>query len=293
MMPVRLISALDKTIDGDRVSPVADAVARLWDLPPGSARWWRSSACHVFAVPTGYLRFVPDSVRSADSFAATAALMADLSGRGLGVVAPVISARGRLTETVETALGAMHAMLLTAAPGEPIDVDALTGEQAMAWGAALARLHDTGLPAPPSDLFAELSELDDRELAASLQAQLAEVPHDDIGLVHGDFELDNLSWSDGLPTAFDFDEATVSWFAADVAIAVRDIAPRPVMLEAFLTGYRRIRPLDTTHLRLFARAQAACSIVRAQWALEGAGDVLPKLQARLRQHIDRQRLLAS
>ncbi|HZM79057.1 MAG TPA: phosphotransferase [Candidatus Limnocylindrales bacterium] len=293
MMPVRLISLLDKTIDDDRRSPVADIVARSWDLPPGSARWWRSSACHVFLVPpAGYLRFVPDEVRAAESFAAIAALMAELSGRGLGVVAPVPSAYGRQTETVQTSLGTMHAMLLTAAPGEPIGVEDLTGQQAQAWGTALARLHATTLGTEPrGGLFAELSDLDDRTSAALLLAQLAEVPPDDVGLVHGDFELDNLAWSGGIPVAYDFDEATVSWFAADVAIAVRDIANRPNLLAEFLSGYRQIRPLDTTHLKLFARAQAACSIVRARRALAGAGDELPDLQARLRRHIERQRLI--
>ena len=286
-MPVRLIGALENVR-----GPVADAAASLWGLPPGSARWWRSSACHVFASGAGYLRLVPAEVRSASSFAAIAKLMADLAGRGLRVVAPLPSVDGRLTETVETPLGEMHAMLLAAAPGEQIDVDDLTPDLVRSWGAALAHLHDAS---PGRDLerdlglFGELSELDDRELAEDLLGRLARVPRDDIGLVHGDFELDNLAWSGGNPTAFDFDDAAVSWRAADVAIAVRDLGDR----DAFIAGYRTVRPLDVRHLGLFARAQAASSMVRAQQALVDAGDALPGLQDKLRQHIDRQRVIAS
>ena len=82
-------------------------------------------------------------------------------------------------------------------------------------------------------------------LMVNLRSQLTQLPLEGIGLVHGDFELDNLKWSHGIPTAFDFDEAAVSWFAADVAIAVRDIADRPELLAAFLSGYRSVRALTT------------------------------------------------
>jgi Ser/Thr protein kinase RdoA (MazF antagonist) len=63
---------------------------------------------------------------------------------------------------------------------------------------------------------------------------------------------------------------------ADIAYAVRDVAPVPAQAElfaAFLTGYRRIRPLpepDLAYLPLFTAAHAARSAVRARSAIDAA-----------------------
>ena len=50
--------------------------------------------------------------------------------------------------------------------------------------------------------------------------RLSELPRDPscYGMIHGDFELDNLAWVDDTPTSFDFDDAARSWFVADVAL---------------------------------------------------------------------------
>jgi Ser/Thr protein kinase RdoA (MazF antagonist) len=80
--------------------------------------------------------------------------------------------------------------------------------------------------------------------------------------------------------AYDFDEAAVSWFAADIACAVRDLtdpAGHPAgehraRLDAFMAGYRSRRPLDDQELGrlpLFAGLYAAASLVRITLALGG------------------------
>ena len=56
MMPLSQIAGLGRTLDGQRRSPVADAVAACWGYPAGVARHRRPSACHVVAAPGGYLR---------------------------------------------------------------------------------------------------------------------------------------------------------------------------------------------------------------------------------------------
>lgn len=68
------------------------------------------------------------------------------------------SAGGALVETVETDLGLMHATCVLAAPGQQLDVDALTRRQARAWGTALAQVHESaaefgeGLPVALTEL---------------------------------------------------------------------------------------------------------------------------------------------
>ncbi|MCX4706158.1 phosphotransferase enzyme family protein [Streptomyces sp. NBC_01373] len=290
-------------------SPVADQVAARWGYPAGTARWWRSSASHVFVLPDNgrrrYLRFVPGSYRGPKHLTTVAELMARLSDSGSAVVRPVAAECGALTMTVATGLGAMHSMVVEPAPGEEIDVSELTASQAWQWGQALARLHrdaaglDAGLP----ESFGELPEIgelfaDDTALVEAterLTAMMSDLPRcqDRWGVVHGDFELDNMAWEDGRPTAYDFDEAALSWYAADIAYAVRDLTDhtgRPATghrarFDAFLDGYRSVRPIDDEEVRrlpLFAGLHAAASLVRITRALGEPAQHEPEWLSELR-----------
>lgn len=271
MMPLAAIDALEQTVTPDWSSPVADAVAAAWGAEPGAARWWRSSASHIFVVPIldrrCYLRFVPESVRSLDEVRRIAVLMSFLSGSPAAgaaprvrVVAPVPSLRGEWAELVETSLGPMCAMVVEAAPGTPLDASDLSGSDASAWGRALAELHVAAASHPwPS---AAPVELESSELSDALRALPADPSH--AGLIHGDFELDNIAWDNGIPTVYDFDEATISWYAADVAYALRDVASRPDLVAAFLDGYRTVRPLDEDSVPLFRRVNALRSALRIE-----------------------------
>ncbi len=84
MMTLVEIDRLAQTVDESRCSPVADAVAARWGYPVGAARWRRSSASHVFALPDpsgrpqSYLRFVPATRRSGAEVAVVAQLMQSL-----------------------------------------------------------------------------------------------------------------------------------------------------------------------------------------------------------------------
>lgn len=306
MMPLMEIDRLKRTVTAAWESPVADQVAAAWGYPPGTAKWWRSSASHVFVLPDldgkRYLRFVPDTYRGAGPVAAVSALMGHLVAGGAAVVLPVPAQAGTLTVTVPTALGPMHSMVVEAAPGDELDVDDLTEDRARAWGRSLASIHDvaagidTSLPAA----FAELAEIPARfsddpllvKAAARLSDRLAALPRDPtrFGVVHGDFELDNLAWDAGRATAFDFDEAALSWYAADVAYALRDLvgpdgepeAAHRGLVQAFVAGYRSVRPLDDGDLRLFAGAHAACSLTRITRALDTPGGDDPEWRAELR-----------
>jgi Ser/Thr protein kinase RdoA (MazF antagonist) len=309
MMPLNEIDRLKQTVTDTWASPVADRTAALWGYPPGTAKWWRSSASHVFVIPDPngkrYLRFVPDGHRGAASFAAVADLMARLADRGVPAARPVASQAGPLVATADTPLGIMHAMVVEAAPGEGLDAGELDEAGARAWGTALARLHrdaaDLGedLPGPfealplASSLFSADTDL--MAAVAVLEARMRELSRDSsgFGVVHGDFELDNLAWQDGTATAFDFDEACRGWYAADVAFALRDLtddtgspaAEHRERFAAFLDGYRSVRPLAEADLPLFAGLHAVCALVQITRALREAGEDEPEWKADLRRSL--------
>lgn len=313
MMPLTAIDRLKQTVTESWTSPIADEVAAAWGYEPGTARWWRSSASHVFVLPDPrgkrYLRFVPERLVGAEAVATVATLMDHLCEAGTPVVRPVESGSGRLTATVPTAHGPMHAMVVEAATGEELDADDLTVERARAWGRALAVVHrdaanfDAALP----QAFGELTEAaslfpDDAalvEAAARLGEGIAALPLDgaQFGAAHGDFELDNLAWDGDRATAFDFDEAARSWYAADVAYALRDLTgpdggvadERRPLVEAFIAGYREVRAFEddeVERLRLFAGAHAVRSLVRITRALGTPESGEPEWLAGLRSDLE-------
>ncbi|WP_129790069.1 phosphotransferase enzyme family protein [Promicromonospora panici] len=309
MMPLTEIDRLKRTVTTAWESAIADQVAAAWGYPPGTAKWWRSSASHVFVLPDPdgkrYLRFVPDAYRGAGPVAAASSLMHQLAEGGAAVVRPVPARTGALTVTVPTALGAMHAMVVEAAPGAELDAGELTDDRARDWGRALASIHATagGIEAGLPVALTELATIPDRfaedaplvRAAAILSDRLAALARDPIrfGVVHGDFELDNLAWEADRATAFDFDEAARSWYAADIAYALRDLtgpdgepeAAHQALFQAFVAGYRDVRPLDDadlSNLRLFSGAHAACSVVRIARALDPSGTDEPEWRAELR-----------
>lgn len=75
---------------------------------------------------------------------------------------------------------------------------------------------------------------------------------DRFGLVHGDFLPENLLVGpDGAITLLDFDDGGRGWFLFDIATAL--IIPAmdedyPAILDAFVSGYRSVRPLADEHL---------------------------------------------
>jgi len=339
MLPLSQIVALRDTVDHQWRSPVADSVAAAWGYPPGSALFWRSSARHVFVIRDvdtaggpDFLRFVPAGQSPHADVEACAVLMERLADRGLGCARVLESTAGRLVETLDTGIGQMHATVVAGAPGVRLDSDDLTADQARAWGAALARVHREGSAAAEALALTDggarteqaltLLSGDERVTEAvhavrSHLQDLARTP-DTYGLIHGDFELDNLAWTDDGATAYDWDEAERSWFAADIAYAVRDLVTEPrslvdrpiPLLDAFLTGYRAEGPLtqvDRAQLVLFTVVNALRSLSRllpvlaedpeigvGLTAYEASGDEAPPLlRTVLDRYADRQRRIAS
>jgi Ser/Thr protein kinase RdoA (MazF antagonist) len=65
------------------------------------------------------------------------------------------------------------------------------------------------------------------------------------GMVHYDFESDNILWDKGKPGIIDFDDSSYYWYVADFAIALRELFNNRIeqinfndrRFQAFLGGY--------------------------------------------------------
>lgn len=237
---------MKESVDAEFRSPVADAVAAAWGIPPGAARWWRSSATHVFVVPGSarrHLRFVPAESDAAVRLRRGAELAAEFPDvDGLVVCRPLPDAAGSIVTTRATALGNMTGVLVEDAPGDALDAPALTHEQAHRWGEALARFH----------LNAPRGRDGDRRVT-----------------MHGDFELDNLRFTDEAVAVFDFDETGPGSAAADIALATRALrgdegAPaHPMLFATFIDGYRSAGELTAEEEERVAEHALRYSVRRA------------------------------
>jgi Ser/Thr protein kinase RdoA (MazF antagonist) len=126
---------------------------------------------------------------------------------------------------------------------------------------------------------------DDVGPRAELQAiasELASLPRsvETFGLIHFDFELDNLVWRDETIGMLDFDDAARYWYVADIAFALRDLFEDGVDLgnpsfQAFIEGYRGFCAIDDGMLvqtPLFLRLSELFGYARLTYALDLAED---------------------
>lgn len=147
-------------------------------------------------------------------------------------------------------------MLFEALHGSQFEASELGETQTRAWGRALARLHAASRsfpihPARPAltdhiqSLVKTLPPQEHilRENLIAGQAWLMIQPDQPYGLIHGDFETDNLVWDGVQLAALDFDDASYAWHAVDIAIAVYDIRDDHTRLSWFLEGYADLLPV--------------------------------------------------
>jgi Ser/Thr protein kinase RdoA (MazF antagonist) len=294
-MPIAELVRMERTLDSSGHSPVSDDAARRWGY--GRPTFLRSSANHVFvcramdpATEEAVLRMKPASPQDHDAAEVVAVLARGLAAAGVHVAAAKPSIATRLVEVFDDDRQAYLATAYRYVSGDPVDASGLDQARAEAWGSLLASLHgvagrvavgwDVRLPSWDEDRFTEAVAFfaDDslKRLVDRTRTELARLSHDPqvFGVVHGDPELDNVVWSGKDPVLVDLDDATCSWFLADVVFALRDFAPLAgppdpddPIVEGFIRGYRRVRSLTDEELLwmpLMARAHAMVTLARLQ-----------------------------
>ena len=282
MMKLSIMLKVDSTIDEEGQSQIADHILEQWEYDQGSARFFRSSTNFVYTFCKDgeqcFLRFAASADRTRAAIEAEMALLSFLGSQGMRVSTPVASKNGRCVETVVTDLGIFHAVVFAQLQGREFEIEELSIAQFEAWGAALGKLHAlmhryqapgvsargtwrdhlalvrTCLPEDETRVQAEF------EYLTSFLTALPETATN-YGLIHGDFELDNLRWQDDDVAMFDFDDCSSYWYVADIAFALRDLFETGVdlnhpSLRAFIRGYREYYFLDEeliTHLPTWMR----------------------------------------
>jgi Ser/Thr protein kinase RdoA (MazF antagonist) len=291
MMKLSLMQAVVDTLNDTYASPIADAMLAAWAHDQGRARYFRASANFIFVFKREgqpyILRFTHTSERTANAIQAELAYLQHLAAHKVPVALPIRSLSGRDVESISTTLGVFHAVVFEMLPGEQFDVGDLSLAQFTRWGSALGALHQAaegyagaGRPTIHDHLRMLEQQLPAHEeaarrLLALLERQVAAMPTSEqtFGLIHYDFELDNLLWNDQRVSIVDFDDCAGYWFVADIAFALRDlfadqaeqIDVTETRFQAFVTGYRMMRSVTDEELRqlpLFLRIHNLVSFTK-------------------------------
>lgn len=301
MMELNLMKQFFQTVDEEWRSPIASAITERW-LADRAETWvWRASANFVCIVVADdrryYMRFNHESERSPDAITAELSFINQLNASDILLSMPVMSRADRLLETVETPLGLCHAVLFEALPGEQRELTDLDANSLEAWGNSLGMLHTCSsrvstLSRPNwYDLLSEArdsipvdEERAHRELQ-SLEQRLKGTPQNsnNYGLIHYDFELDNLTWDNGLVYALDFDDCVYHWFVADIAYALRDLFGDSVSgikmddptLTSFVRGYRKAKWLSDEELERIPLMLRLHNLVSFGRIMRSLGETLP------------------
>ena len=301
MMRLSVMWNVDRAIDASGSSPVAEQILDRWPHDPGSARFFRTSANFLYGLrydgKRQFLRFAESSERQRTSIEAEIALVEWLAQEGLAVVRPVRSRNERFVETVATTWGTFHAVVFDALEGIQFELEELDDAGFRAWGAALGQLHAT-IGRSPRSVSSARSTIQDhlaqarhvvpedapavREELHRLESSLATLPvnRDTYGLIHFDFELDNLVWQGRTAQLLDFDDCARAWYAADIAFALRDYFDAGADLHApgaraFFDGYAEYTPLadeQIVQIPLFLRVARLIQFARIARALDVTKD---------------------
>jgi Ser/Thr protein kinase RdoA (MazF antagonist) len=88
------------------------------------------------------------------------------------------------------------------------------------------------------------------------------------GLIHADLRLANLLLHEGRVQVIDFDDCGYSWYMYDLAAAlsfIEDQPQVPAMIDAWLRGYRSVRPLSDADVELIPTFIMARRLLLVAW----------------------------
>jgi Ser/Thr protein kinase RdoA (MazF antagonist) len=316
MMKLSIMQEVAATLNDHGESDLADKLLLYWEHDPERARYWRASANFIFffkRLGQDYvLRFNHASERTTVTIQAEIDYVNELAGKGIRVAKPIRSVASNYVESVVTAHGVFHAVVFEVLAGKQINLKDLTPNQFAGWGKALGELHSVtthySQPGRPTweEHLALVSEILPADEKAALQAldwlkmQLEQLAMNEqiFGLIHFDFELDNIVWNGEQPGIIDFDDSARYWFVADIAFALRDLfrdSADEVNLQDesylhFIRGYEGVRSIDQEELKLiplFLRMHnliAFAKLYRAMTPTNPAGE--PPWMAELRSKLE-------
>jgi Ser/Thr protein kinase RdoA (MazF antagonist) len=157
---------------------------------------------------------------------------------GVPASRPVASLRGVFVEQLPINDTSVSAVCYRSVPGERPQGLTLTAELFQAWGQLLGKIHALSTRYTPSQQNGRVGQWfegatrDKRAIPAdqrlviekhdALMHYVQALPKDQqtYGLIHGDFQANNLRVDKGVLSVFDFDDCEYNWFVSDLATSL-------------------------------------------------------------------------
>ncbi|HLV08640.1 MAG TPA: phosphotransferase [Halanaerobiales bacterium] len=270
MMKLSTMKTIVDTVDEEWNSSFGEKIAGLWDYDEGTVKYFRSSANFIFIFRREgedyYLRFNRSDEREKDSIEEEIRLLNYLNDVTSNIVKPIKSINNKYIESVKTDLGEYYAVVFKGLKGKQYEIEDIDTEQYYIWGKALGNLHKL-INTIPKDMTIKRNSwkdhlnfiednLSEEEILAKRELEEVkrwvdslEITDNNYGLIHFDFELDNLRWEDNVISILDFDDCSYYWYVADIAFALRDLFEDSIDLtnsdfQEFIKGYESEFKID-------------------------------------------------
>jgi Ser/Thr protein kinase RdoA (MazF antagonist) len=299
---IKLMMNLRNMVNGLVSDSISKRFVESWEHDEGTLKFWRASSNFVYVFERNenryYLRFSFEQENSVEQIHEELNYMQYLIRHGYPSVVPVPSDNGRLIETVVTSDGLYFGVVFSQANGSALHIEKMNEEQFEQWGKSLASLHILAKTYRSNDVkrknWQDILESVDTilqryPLEQEAKTELERVKswihsltfsNDNFGLIHYDFQLDNVFWDENEHhfNVFDFDDSMYHWFAMDIVTSLKDLYENDVQeagakIESFLRGYCSILPLDDNLVSLFPRFlrfSQLYSFSRLLWSLENS-----------------------
>ncbi|GLC89072.1 phosphotransferase enzyme family protein [Lysinibacillus piscis] len=271
---------------------VAQRLVQFWEHDEGTLELWRASSNFVYGFERNqvqyFLRVSLEQDKSIEQIKAELEFMCYLQLNGFPSVIPIHSISGQLIETLKTPEGTYIAVVFSEANGIHLDADTITAKQMEEWGRSLASLHCLSKTFEPvsekrknwldtvqfmEDVFnkhpAEQTALEELSRVTNWLQSLP-TNKDVFGLIHYDFQLDNIFWEENQGPHFniiDFDDAIYHWYALDIVTALDDFIDddnpcSPLLIQSFLNGYRSKMDLKNDIVAQFPQFQRYANLYK-------------------------------
>ncbi|MBM7662178.1 Ser/Thr protein kinase RdoA (MazF antagonist) [Bacillus mesophilus] len=273
MMKLSKMQELLKTVDGEWRSPIAEAILKNWDYDEGSVFFLRASANFIFVFKRNqkryFLRFNHEEERGKQSIEAEMNILEHLENfSSFNVAKPIKSLHGNFIEVVDTEIGRYNAVVFEGLKGKHYEMEEITTEQAYLWGQTLGKLHECFKKLPEnltinrpswrtslvkaSEILAIHEKTAYEELIRiSKWAEGLNISKENFGMIHYDFELDNVLFDNRMLGILDFDDCMSNWYLADIVYALRDAGEftmQSLIINKFIEGYESETKLDSSLL---------------------------------------------
>jgi Ser/Thr protein kinase RdoA (MazF antagonist) len=261
---------------------VAQEILKNWEHDGQSLNFWRGSSNYVYFFTNKnekyWLRFSKKDENSLEQIKAEIEFLLHLKNNNYPSVYPIKSYNDNYVEVIEIELETYYAVVFNKADGVNLEIDDMTESQFESWGKSLASLHNLSKSYRPKKYIRQswkemlqftrdiLSNYPNEKSAKEELNRIEKwlnslsMTNENYGLIHYDFELDNVFFEEQLNKfdVIDFDSSMYHWYAMDIVCALGDLhelesSKAESGMKYFLKGYCSINNIKEEYISLLPK----------------------------------------